>query len=125
MRGTSPGSKWEAIHYKYGHEYDVEISLSDIDLGREEEQAVLSVLRTRWLSTGPVTERFEKAFSNHLGGGDAIAVSNGTAALHLALACLGLERGMRLFFLAHLCGDSQRRVVCRGETCLRGYRRNG
>ena len=67
--------------------------LSDIDLGKEEEQGVLKVLRSRWLSTGPVTERFEKAFSEYLGGGDAIAVSSGTAALHLALACLGLGEG--------------------------------
>jgi dTDP-4-amino-4,6-dideoxygalactose transaminase len=67
--------------------------LSDIDLGKEEERAVLKVLRSRWLSTGPVTERFEKAFSKFLGGGEAIAVSNGTAALHLALAALGLKEG--------------------------------
>ncbi len=65
--------------------------LSDVDLGEEEEQEVLRVLRSRWLSTGPVTARFEKAFSEYLGGGDAIAVSSGTAALHLALACLGLR----------------------------------
>ena len=50
-------------------------------------------LRSRWLSTGPVTERFEKAFSEYLGGGYAIAVSNGTAALHLALASLGIKEG--------------------------------
>lgn len=67
--------------------------LSDIDLGKEEEQEVLRVLRSRWLSTGPVTERFEKAFSGYLGGGDAIAVSSGTAALHLALTSLGLGEG--------------------------------
>jgi dTDP-4-amino-4,6-dideoxygalactose transaminase len=66
--------------------------LSDIDLGREEEREVLKVLRRRWLSTGPVTERFERAFSEYLGGGYAMAVSNGTAALHLALASLGLRR---------------------------------
>ena len=62
--------------------------LSDIDLGKEEEREVLKVLRTRWLSTGPVTERFEAAFSRYLGDGYAIAVSSGTAALHLAIACL-------------------------------------
>jgi dTDP-4-amino-4,6-dideoxygalactose transaminase len=65
--------------------------LSDIDFGKEEEQEVLRVLRSRWLSTGPVTERFEKALSEYLGGGYAIAVSNGTAALHLALASLGIR----------------------------------
>jgi dTDP-4-amino-4,6-dideoxygalactose transaminase len=67
--------------------------LSDINLGKEEEREVLKVLRSRWLSTGPVTERFEKAYSNYLGGGFAVAVSNGTAALHLALACLDLRQG--------------------------------
>jgi dTDP-4-amino-4,6-dideoxygalactose transaminase len=67
--------------------------LSDIDLGREEEREVLKVLRSRWLSTGPVTERFEKAYSRYLNGGFAVAVSNGTAALHLALACMDLKQG--------------------------------
>jgi dTDP-4-amino-4,6-dideoxygalactose transaminase len=67
--------------------------LSDIDLGKEEEQEVLKVLRSRWLSAGPVTERFEKAFSEYLGEGEAIAVSSGTAALHLALGCLALGEG--------------------------------
>jgi dTDP-4-amino-4,6-dideoxygalactose transaminase len=67
--------------------------LSDIDFGKEEEHEVLRVLRSRWLSTGPVTERFERAFTEYLGGGYATAVSNGTAALHLALASLGIEEG--------------------------------
>jgi dTDP-4-amino-4,6-dideoxygalactose transaminase len=67
--------------------------LSDIDLGKDEEREVLRVIRSRWLSTGPVTERFERAFSEYLGGGDAVAVSSGTAALHLALAGLGIKEG--------------------------------
>ena len=67
--------------------------LSDIDLGKVEEREILKVLRSRWLSSGPITVRFEKAFSDLLGGGEAIAVSNGTAALHLALASLGLKEG--------------------------------
>jgi dTDP-4-amino-4,6-dideoxygalactose transaminase len=67
--------------------------LSDIDFGKEEERQALKVIRSRWLSTGPVTERFEKSFSEYLGGGEAIAVSNGTAALHLALAGLGIKEG--------------------------------
>jgi len=70
-----------------------EYPLSDIDLGKEEEQEVLRVLRSRWLSMGPVTERFERAFTEYLGGGYGTAVSSGTAALHLALASLGIEEG--------------------------------
>jgi dTDP-4-amino-4,6-dideoxygalactose transaminase len=80
MTGTDTRMKW-----KY--------PLSDIDLGKEEERKVLKVLRSRWLSTGPVTEKFEKAFSEYLGEGYAIAVSNGTAALHLALASLNINEG--------------------------------
>jgi dTDP-4-amino-4,6-dideoxygalactose transaminase len=67
--------------------------LSDIDVGKEEETEVLRVLRSKWLSTGPVTEKFEKAFAEYLGGGHAVTVSNGTAALHLALICLNLREG--------------------------------
>lgn len=67
--------------------------LSDIDLDQREEKAVLKVLRSRWLSQGPVTERFEEAFSQYLGGGEAIAVSSGTAALHLSLASLPIDQG--------------------------------
>jgi dTDP-4-amino-4,6-dideoxygalactose transaminase len=67
--------------------------LSDIDVGKEEEREVLRVLRSKWLSTGPVTEKFEKTFAEYLGGGYAVAVSNGTAALHLALACLNVKKG--------------------------------
>ena len=80
MTGTGTMIKW-----KY--------PLSGIDLGEEEEREVLKTLRSRWLSTGPMTEKFEKAFSGYLGGGDATAVSSGTAALHLALACLGIGEG--------------------------------
>jgi dTDP-4-amino-4,6-dideoxygalactose transaminase len=65
--------------------------LSDIDLGKEEEREILRVLRSKWLSTGPVTDKFERTFAQYLGGGYAVAVSNGTAALHLALACLDLQ----------------------------------
>jgi dTDP-4-amino-4,6-dideoxygalactose transaminase len=67
--------------------------LSDIDLGKEEEREVLRVLRSRWLSVGPVSERFERAFTEYLGGGYATTVSSGTAALHLALASLGVQEG--------------------------------
>ena len=67
--------------------------LSDIDLGKEEEREVLKVLRSKWLSAGSVTGEFEAVFSEYMGGGHAVAVSSGTAALHLALSCLDLGEG--------------------------------
>ena len=69
------------------------IPLSDIDFGPEEEEAVLRVLRSRWLSMGEETQAFEREFAAYLGVKHAIALANGTAALHLALLALGLGPG--------------------------------
>lgn len=69
------------------------IPLSDIVMGCEEDDAVREVLRSRWLSMGPVTEEFEAAFARYLGVKHAFAVSNGTAALHIAHAVLGIGNG--------------------------------
>lgn len=65
------------------------IPLFDLDYGPEEEQAVLDVLRSRWLTMGEVTQHFEQAFAAYCGVKHAVAVSNGTVALHLA--CMGAE----------------------------------
>jgi dTDP-4-amino-4,6-dideoxygalactose transaminase len=67
------------------------IPLFDLDYGPEEEQAVLDVLRSRWLTMGEVTQRFEAAFAEACGIKHAVAVANGTVALHLA--CLGVDIG--------------------------------
>src|SRR5256884_8851148 len=55
--------------------------------------AVLDVLRSGWLTTGPRVQEFEAAFARYLGAAHAVAVNSCTAALHLALAALGLKRG--------------------------------
>ena len=69
------------------------IPLFDLDYGHEEEQAVLDVLRSRWLTMGEVTARFEAAFAESCGVKHAVAVSNGTVALHLACLGVGIEPG--------------------------------
>ncbi|HUS95459.1 MAG TPA: DegT/DnrJ/EryC1/StrS family aminotransferase [Hyphomicrobiaceae bacterium] len=63
----------------------MKVPLFDVDLGQEEETAILETIRSKWLSTGPRTAAFEEAFAKAVGAQHAIAVSNGTAALHLAL----------------------------------------
>ena len=60
------------------------IPLADIDFSSEEEEAVLQVLRSRWLTMGAVTQAFEEEFASYVGVRHAVAVANGTAALHLA-----------------------------------------
>jgi perosamine synthetase len=56
-------------------------------------EAVLGVLRSGWLTTGPRAKQFEARFAEHIGSEHAIAVNSCTAALHLALAAIGLEEG--------------------------------
>jgi dTDP-4-amino-4,6-dideoxygalactose transaminase len=72
---------------------DWKIPLSDIDLGEEEMLAVQNVLQSRWLTMGGVTQEFEHEFALASGARHAIAVTNGTAALHLACLAAGLGPG--------------------------------
>jgi dTDP-4-amino-4,6-dideoxygalactose transaminase len=69
------------------------VPLSDIDLGPDEALAVQKVLASKWLSMGEVTATFEQQFSAFLKTPYAVAVSNGTAALHIALKALGIGAG--------------------------------
>ena len=55
-----------------------------------EKQAVLEVLDSGWLTTGPRTKRFEEQFALTVGARHAVALNSATAALHLALEALGV-----------------------------------
>src|SRR5512136_2599884 len=69
------------------------IPLSDIDLGPEEISVVQAVLQSRWLTMGAVTQEFEREFAACVCARHALAVANGTAALHLACLAVGLGPG--------------------------------
>jgi perosamine synthetase len=69
------------------------IQLASPELGAREEELVLEVLRSGRLSLGPMGQRFERAFADFLGVEDAVAVSSGTAALHLGVRQLGWGEG--------------------------------
>ena len=62
-------------------------------LGPREEEAVLQVLRSGWLTTGKVTQSFEQEFAAYVGVPHALAVNSATAGLHLALEALGVGPG--------------------------------
>ena len=68
------------------------VPLSDTDIGDDEVMAVESVLRSKWLSMGSVTQEFEQSFGRFLDIKHAFAVTNATAALHLALMALGIGK---------------------------------
>lgn len=71
----------------------VPISLSAPDITESEISAVTAVLRTPNLSLGPELAAFESAFANYHSMPHAIAVSSGTAGLHIALLTLGIGEG--------------------------------
>ncbi len=62
-------------------------------IDEEDIQAVVKVLRSDWLTTGPMVEEFEKAVAQFVGAQYAIAVSSGTAALHAAMYAAGIAEG--------------------------------
>ncbi|MGB2964127.1 MAG: DegT/DnrJ/EryC1/StrS family aminotransferase [Anaerolineales bacterium] len=69
------------------------IPLSDINFTSEESNAVLKVIEGGWLTMGGVTQQFEQEFADYTGAKHAIAVANGTAALHLACVAAGIGPG--------------------------------
>jgi UDP-4-amino-4,6-dideoxy-N-acetyl-beta-L-altrosamine transaminase len=60
---------------------------------RTDHEAVARALDAPLLTTGPLVEEFEAAFAQRVGSREAIACSNGTAALHLAAMAIGLRKG--------------------------------
>jgi dTDP-4-amino-4,6-dideoxygalactose transaminase len=62
-------------------------------VGDEEAEAVAETLRSGWLTSGPRAAELEERFAEDVGAAHAIALSSGTAALHLALVGLGVGPG--------------------------------
>jgi perosamine synthetase len=69
------------------------IPLARPELGPREEELLLEVVRSGSLSLGPKLDQFEDDFADWLGDGYAVAVSSGTAALHLAVRAMGWSEG--------------------------------
>jgi perosamine synthetase len=63
-------------------------SVDEVDV-----QAVVEVLRSDWLTTGPKVAEFEEAFAARVGAAHAVSFSSGTAALHAAAFAAGLKPG--------------------------------
>lgn len=74
------------------------------------------MLRSDWLTTGPVVDRFEEAFADVVGATHAVAVSNGTAALHAAVGALGIRPGDEVVVPAMTFAATANCVVYQGGT---------
>ncbi len=77
------GSPVRATFLPYGRQ-----SVDETDI-----QAVVEVLRSDWLTTGPKVAEFEEAFATRVGASHAVSFSSGTAALHAAAFATGLKPG--------------------------------
>jgi dTDP-4-amino-4,6-dideoxygalactose transaminase len=69
------------------------VPLADVEIGQGEIDSVVDVYRSGWLSMGPRTEELEARFAEYVGADHALAVTNGTAALHLICLAAGLGPG--------------------------------
>lgn len=65
-------------------------------IDQEDIRAVTEALTSDWLTTGPKIAEFETLFAESVGAKYAVAVSNGTAALHVALFAAGIEEGVEV-----------------------------
>jgi len=59
----------------------------------EEINAAIEAIRSGWLTMGPKTVEFENKFKEYIGSNEAVSMNSATAALHLALKAIGLQRG--------------------------------
>lgn len=79
-------------------------------------EAVVEALKSDWLTTGPMVERFEERLADYVGSRYAVAVSNGTAALHTALAAAGVGPGDEVIVPAMTFVATANAAVFQGAT---------
>ena len=93
------------------------IYLSAPHLGDLEPRYVQEAFATNWVSTvGPNLDAFERAFSDLVGGLPCVALSSGTAAIHLGLKLLGVTRGDEVFCPTLTFAGSANPIVYEGAT---------
>ena len=78
--------------------------------------AVTDVLLSDWLTTGPKVMQFEKSFAEFVGTSEAVAVSNGTAALHAAMYAIDIGPGDEVIVPSMTFSASANCVVYQGGT---------
>ena len=85
-------------------------------LGEEEVASVAECIRSQWIGLGARVERFEQEFARYKGAPYALAVSSGTAAIHLALAALGIDAGDEVIAPAMTFCSTVHSIVHTGAT---------
>jgi perosamine synthetase len=83
-------------------------------IDEEDIKAVIEVLRSDWLTTGPKVAEFEAVLARYVGANYAVAVSSGTAALHCAMYALGIGPGHEVIVPTMTFAASANCVVYQG-----------
>jgi len=92
------------------------IPMAAPDLSEEDVQAVLEVVRSGRLALGPKTEEFEYKLADYVGAKHAVAVSSGTAALHLIIRALGIGPGDEMLVPSFTFAASVNAILYEGAT---------
>lgn len=66
------------------------------EITEEDIQAVITTLKSDFITQGPKVKEFEEKFAKYIGSSYAVAVANGTAALHLSIMALGIKPGQKV-----------------------------
>jgi perosamine synthetase len=85
-------------------------------LDKEDIEAVVEVLRSDWLTTGPMIDAFERAVVELVGARQGVAVSSGTAALHAAMFAAGIGQGDEVILPSMTFVSTANSVVFQGGT---------
>ena len=85
-------------------------------IDEDDIEAVCKVLRSDWLTTGPMVDAFENSFKEFTGTSNAVAVSSGTAALHAVVSALGVKPGDEIIVPPITFAATANSVVYQGGT---------
>ncbi len=85
-------------------------------LDEDDIQAVVDVLRSDWITTGPMIEKFEQGVTDFTGAEYGVAVSSGTAALHAAMYAIGVGPGDEVIVPPITFASTANAIVFQGAT---------
>ena len=100
-------------------------------IGTKELENIVDVIKTGWISSrGSYITKFEKNFEKYLGGGNAVAISNGTNALQIAITAFGIKKGDEIIVPNFTFGGSINAIINAGakpviaDVCIKNWTLN-